>query len=715
MDNKKLYLKVRKSLLGTGGIFDARKACFDLERKAVKDYQEIKKKCKKEEKPLKADWMPREYFHLFKGVVPTITVPWDLADNCEDLQEEAFAFLNEGIIELKDIPKIPEEKENKSLVKFYGFDTEDDSKGFPHFYQFATRDRVYISHSFRLLLKFLIDEYSLQSKSHICWGTNIEYELGNIMKDWIAKESHSELIWSRGGIKKLQFNYILPEEEEEETWVDEETRDGSIKLWDTMTHWKCSVAYMGNRISDLIGFEFNKLESDFYSLKYAAMDAIISRSYASIQNYYYNTKGIQLKFTPGATALFFYMNGHAENGDLLCKHKLYNTHKDHELDWLKGALRGGRTEVFSLKEHHGKIGYYDINSAYPFAMKFGVFPHPKKHYWENRPKVIDAYINVGYEAVVDCIVHTDNVCEFCKQIPYLGVKDEETQRLVFPLGTFRGKYTAFEIRKAKELGYEFEFIDALLYEPSRHQPFKDFVDIAYSIREEGARLNDKMLKDIGKSIANNLFGKFSQERKFAKFIENYETDKKGAITKLGTGAIVEVNEGYASHTNYVWSCYITAMCRDQLFHHMMESVAAGNEVLYCDTDSIFITGGDAPPSDSVKLGALKHEADFSLFQAVLPKVYHFVYDDGREGYKSKGVPSSFQKKFFHDGRVDIQKPLNFREALRRTTHKDKNVLAGSMSSINFWGMTEKKLKSDYTKRLVNKDLSTSPLVLEYKG
>jgi hypothetical protein len=496
-----------------------------------------------------------------------------------------------------------------------------------------------------------------------------------------------------------------------------------LKIWDTMNHWPSSVEQLGDLLSQKLGEDFGKLPKDFYGLKYAAKDAIISRSYAAVQNSYYKEKGIGLFFTPGATALNTYMQGQDAQGRNFCKHRLYNTHEKEELDWLIGALRGGRTEVFSLKTYDSAAGsdivsYFDINSAYPYAMKTGNFPNITWRRWVTGHTAIERVFKEGAEGVVECDVYADKLVGFPAHIPYLGTVDKKTHRLVFPLGRWRGKYTFYEIRAALALGYRFKFHKACYYSVCNEAPFVEYVDFCYGIRDEGTAKGDKMLRDIGKSLGNNLFGKFGQRLRTSvlkKISEAGDVDLAHSIT-IDDSVVVEIDEGYARHTNVVWSAYITAMCRNLLYEHMMAAAANGNDILYCDTDSIFITGGKPPASHQTRLGALKHEGDLTYFRAYLPKVYVYEMGNKRE-YKSKGVPKGEREKFIVQGFAEYRKPMKFREAMRRKnfdvgdTGTEEKPEPG-VQAVNAWIRVSKEMKGNYTKRVVMPDKSTEPLWLD---
>lgn len=666
-----------------------------------------------------------EYRHLLSSEIKIGRRSWNELDTDPELQAGIFDVLDKGILIVDNIPKIPIEHEYRTK-EFYGFDTEDNSFGMPHFHQFSWRDGVAFSFSFRLLFLWASEQFNLKAGNHITWCTNLEYDFGNILKDWDVDAESLDIRWRRGKLAKAILKY---DPKKNNFGLKENDEKHSMEIWDTMNHWMMSVEKQGHVISDMIGFDFSKLKKNsFYSFKYAAMDAIISRSYASIQACEYERRGIPFKLTPGAVSMAWYMQGNDKEGERFCKQRVYNTHEESELDWLFPALKGGRTEVFSLKRYEadkkgrGIIGYFDINSAYPHSMLNGTFPKLNPHFWREGHNNIAFLLDEGYEGVVDCEVDTSDVKEFVKVIPYLGLTDEKSKRFIFPLGEFRSKYTFFEIRQAAKYGYKFKFIKAMCYERAKIQPFETYIKAAYGLRLEGAATGNQILRDIGKSLGNNLYGKFGQRSTFASLVDpsTCTTEQLESCARLGDAVILEQDEGYAVQTNVVWGAYITAMTRDLLYTHMINAICAGNEVLYCDTDSIFITGGTWPESHPTNLGALKHEDNLDVFQAILPKCY--VYKsakDHKTTYKVKGVPYDQKEIFFTTGRVEYRKPIKIRENQRRKNYNKidtaKGLAAGGVSGINAWVTVKKELKGKYTKRIVNKDGSTSPLILRMDG
>jgi|GEM_PF-4020174 len=685
-----------------------------------------------------------EFRRILSGDTRVREVDWEKLDKDPELQASLYDFLGRGILKITNIPKIPCQYEPSDKL-YLGLDTEDNSNGIPHFYQIATRDCVYICSSFRALFRYVIQEYKLNYRNHVVFGTNIEYELGNILKDFDASPETMDIKWRRGRLTKFALSY----DPELAYWGRDDDRKGKMVFWDTMNHWPMSVTKMGESLKEHLGTDLTKLDRDFYGFKYAAMDAIISRSYACIQRAYYEKKGIKLKATPGSTALCVYDQGVGKTK--FRSERIRQTHTPEDIEWIMEGLRGGRTEVFSTRKHYGNVEYLDINSAYPFSMKHGVFPNLMQHFWIEGDKEIRECIDADYEGMVECDVEAINLHPFTMIYPYLGYKDNDTQRFFFPLGKWKSKYTFFEIRNAEKLGYKFKFRKAIVYERCKKHPFQKYVDFCYAIRMEGDATKNKLLKDVGKSLGNNLYGKWGERQIFSTLVDpgKYNADDLISCARIGTGVVMEEDEGYASHTNGIWGAYITAICRDLLYQHMVSAWNEGNVILYVDTDGIFITGGKLPKNDPVKLGALKHEGTLYYFRAYLPKQYEYQYLDEATGfgrvnpktgktetvYKAKGIPEFYdivnekgeaildangvpkkgnlREKFFATGEADFRKPLKVREAIRRKKFKDPNINPG-IDAINAWISVKKELRGHLTKRTVLKNGWTLPLWISMK-
>ena len=644
------------------------------------------------------------------SAIPITYCGWEDCDSDGRVQARLFAGVLKGVLIIRGIPQIPTHFDAHDR-RFFGFDSEDDGAGSPHFFQFASDTEVIVSSCFTRLFWFVLDRYQLTSRNHLVWATNVEYDFGNLMKDFYQTPENVDVRWRRGSLTKVELY----------AGAARGPRAASFKIWDTLNHWKMGVKEIGHKLSDILKYDFGKLEFNPYSLKYAAMDAILSRCYASVQRATYDKKKISLKLTPGATAMEWYMKGEAPDGTKFCPYRLFDTHTDTELDYLMPGLRGGRTEVFSLKPFEGKIGYFDLNSAYPYVMQHRDYPLLSPHRMILDPEQARKYYLSGRMGMCEVEVDATQLSPLAQKIPYLGTIDPKNFRYVFPVGKWRDKYTCFEIDQAEKLGYKFKILSGIFYDRAAKQPFEKFIHTAYELRLEGTRNNDPVLKDIGKSLMNNLFGKFGQRLVFAEYQDTAQlsaTEQK-ASTQLGSGSILEIDHGYAKQTNVIWSAYVTAYTRDLLYDKMMAALAAGNEVIYCDTDSIFITGGEWPETHPTELGALKWEDDLKYFQAWLPKTYAYESLTSNKGvqYRAKGVPFAQRELFITTGLVEYRKPVKLREALRRKNYSrdtpefQKRIGTG-LRAVNAWVTVQKELKGAYTKRLAHKDGSTYPLTLD---
>jgi hypothetical protein len=101
-------------------------------------------------------WFGDEFREILSKIDGSFrTVSWQEVDKDPELQICLYTHLgNGGILKLVDIPKIPKEYEPRG-INYYGIDTEDDSLGRTHFYQFATREAVYFAGHWAVMMAFL--------------------------------------------------------------------------------------------------------------------------------------------------------------------------------------------------------------------------------------------------------------------------------------------------------------------------------------------------------------------------------------------------------------------------------------------------------------------------------------------------------------------------------------------------------------------------------
>ena len=464
-------------------------------------------------------------------------------------------------------------------------------------------------------------------------------------------------------------------------------------------------------------------------IEYCRRDTEITGRFVETMREKYESVGAELKTTVASSTLSFFESQFFK--------RVSNPFTEEQLDWFHTGYYGGRTEVFFNKPVAGKIFYHDVNGLYAFCLKTGVFPVLEHFYETKKP-------NLEFEGLAECEVTAPGTLS----IPYLPVRHEG--KLVFPTGNFRGVYTYFEIREAKKLGYEMGKVYRSIEFPERFNPFERFIESVNAQRllakEKGDLLLDHMWKDFG----NHSYGKWAQNNDSTKMfptrllskcdcqLKENERCKIDRHLKGGDEFFGERSElvfrnaktDYARYANCIWSMYTTAQARHVLYPYLTEVEKAGGLLLYCDTDSVIYEHRHPLFPDSKDLGGMKLErpksvtgkdlGDFYVYAHFkLPKLYCLKEPSGTSLYRSKGVPTCsnksehgancqcLAKEFFENGKVQFKKPNKMRESFRRNISPNRKYKV----IPNYWEFRQKEIKGRYTKRIVLKDGSTRPLVL----
>lgn len=568
-------------------------------------------------------------------------------------------------------------------MKLLSFDTEDDSKGNVLLIDFFDGEEHFTFETAEDAEKFLCD---LTGKVEI-WATNLQYDLTNIF-------------YTRPGVCRM--NYVGSR------LISAQIEGSKIYFKDTLNHWKISVAEMGKKI----GLE--KLEGDLFDgTKKPSKEELIRRCHRDSEITYFFVKkmkekyesiGAKLKSTIGATALDHFCTNTSY------KKPLKNEFSFEELVFMREGMHGGRTEVFYNKPIKGMIRAYDFNSLYPSVLAEGQFPILNERFFTDDP-------DLEMEGVIHAKVRSPRDL-WC---PYLPCRSRDG--LLFPIGTFSGTWTYFEIREALKMGYRIEKIDrALEFVGGTYNPFRHWILENYERRLQAQKIKDDLESDSCKLIMNNLFGKFSQGNEKTALLP---ITKKRLLKH--SGVILEnkyilasfASREWPEHTNYIWSMYCLAYARDKLFRAIRSIPNCADRFLYCDTDSLFVLGDKAVFKNSKELGELKLEGEFEEVYFKGLKNYRLTYTkewyekktgkrnaskEMRTIYKVRGVPRRYANLFFEQGFVEYRKPYRLREALRRNSGKKK------ITPIipNFWEVTKKENKKIYDKRKVLRNGKTEP-------
>jgi hypothetical protein len=474
------------------------------------------------------------------------------------------------------------------------------------------------------------------------WAVNLEYDLINLfgpLMDLLC-------VLTYGGFGLLKASvYGKP-----------------ISFLNTLRHWPMSVEEMGQRLG------YPKLPFDPTSLAYCQRDCEVTYKFIQSMMEKYALMGMEeVRATLPSTALKFYLTN-------FCKVRWQREGDLSIWKFLSLARYGGRCEIFYTKPVRARVYEYDLISSYPAAMRSQVFP--------NLDTIQTGRKSASFEREgVACCTVTCPSMEF----PLLPYKSESGGKLLFPTGTFTGFWTYPEIRKALEIGYRMERVHRCIEYDAMASPFRRYIDFLHSWRQR-VKKTDELMSYTLKIAMNSTFGKFGEE---------------GELQVISRGVRYTLSQ-IPDHSNMVWAAYILAYGRLALYRCLQEASGLG-QVLYCDTDSVFVKAARAPFPDSHELGGLAKKAVYQYAHFKLPKLYQVD-----ASYKAKGVPLDKQRKadmehlkreFFHDGIAEFLKPYRWLESKKLKEQP------------NVWREVTKQINARYDKRVVHRSGKTWPLHL----
>lgn len=324
------------------------------------------------------------------------------------------------------------------------------------------------------------------------------------------------------------------------------------------------------------------------SVEYAENDSrILYESLEEAQKYLFKFGLGSLQTTAGSTAKFFFRSQMPEE-------KFCRTPPPHTREVIhKSAYRGGF--AWADRQYKGKAYKYDINSAYPSAMRK---PLPSGRCFKTS----------NYQAGKLGIYHCEGVLK--TNVPFYF--SPYTDGLKRHRGSYACKtlmpcwLASPEIEQLKSEGAKIKIISGYFWEDSFS--FKNAIDQLEKLRAKGGAL-----KAIAKAIGNSAYGKFAQRGNNEEYQISHLKPSKGwfRYDAFGEYKNLWVTPNIKKHwTNDFYqpqlSTFISAYVRMELRRAIIKQGAA---FLYCDTDSMILTqrakGIEIHPT---KFGAWKCEA-----------------------------------------------------------------------------------------------------------
>jgi hypothetical protein len=305
---------------------------------------------------------------------------------------------------------------------------------------------------------------------------------------------------------------------------------------------------------------------------------------------------------------------------------------------LKQSYFGGITEVY--KGSGRNINSYDVNSLYPYSMKY--FPMPTGspiHFVGNIYNSVNESKPFGFFKV-----NITAPCNINKPFLPTRINTNNGTRTIFPVGTWTGWYFSEELQNAKKYGYDFEVLEGYLF--SKKLIFSDYIDVLYKIKSESDSSDPKYY--IAKLLMNALYGRFGLNPDFnvVKIVTSEESENilvnenNVKVIPLVSGKVMVIYEKdreslEINNISVTISSAIASYSRICMSHYLQKY----NDNLYAiDTDGIKLsTQLDENEIDNKMLGKMKYEFTFSEAVFPAPKVYGGLLTKPYKKYKKELV------------------------------------------------------------------------------
>lgn len=325
----------------------------------------------------------------------------------------------------------------------------------------------------------------------------------------------------------------------------------------------------------------------------------------------------------------------------------------------RAAYRGGRTELFK-PGHHNNIYEADVNSMYPYVMLTQPFPDMEELKYAEH----DACSTTHFQSpgVSECTVHVPD-----RYIPVLGVVSQGYA--YYPVGSLRGAWTHAEINAAMERGAVVTEIYRQCWSDSVVQPFSTFITALSQQKNDYDKVGDPR-RLVAKLIMNCLYGHLGLrgDNTRGRYRPVWKTDTPESLEGwevADAGTTVYVKKEYqltkrSPYANVLWAAHVTAYARLELLRHIE---SAGDDIVYCDTDSVFSLRSVGTLSN--ELGDFNSKGMHRSGYFSAPKLYSLTSESGDTSYKAKGVPKSVAKEYIETGQASFSRPRRLIEAARR--------------------------------------------------
>lgn len=290
---------------------------------------------------------------------------------------------------------------------------------------------------------------------------------------------------------------------------------------------------------------------------------------------------------------------------------------------LKKYFYGGRVQCFESGVKKTDFEVYDINSAYPFAMR-------NKHPISPTPALVEKLPRTDQE-IGPCLLSL-RATSHGGALPY-----RQESELFFPEDerTVREYHvTGWEYLAARDTGSlsNVDFRDILQF--PEVIDFKDYIDHFFGLREECRKRGDVAGRTFGKYFMNSLYGKFGANcENYAEYViasidsqvewvqkgyhEYKEWGDRTLMVREPTEEELDDIQGKWRYYNIATAASVTGFVRAYLYRMLCVSSGA----IYCDTDSIKARAFPTELQTGSELGLWKHEYSGDYFAVAGKKLY----------------------------------------------------------------------------------------------
>lgn len=379
---------------------------------------------------------------------------------------------------------------------------------------------------------------------------------------------------------------------------------------------------------------------------------------------------------------------------------------------------GGRTELFRRGIFENVISY-DINSLYPSVFQYA---YPMGKFWLKEIRSIGEleYYLYHYEGFLD-----GEIFEHYSRIPIIPCKGKQNKTL-FAYGLKRGVFTFPEIRYALSLELLKINFPCRLILFAKGNFFNGFGSWCFKQRRKFQSKKSPFEYPL-KIMMNSLYGKFGQKLKQRGMLILDRKQRKdfylGMLPEefLTRGEkLIEIRE-YGDNTVFYFektsikpysmphiASYVCAYARLRLHKAMRENY---DNLLYCDTDSIWLNGEPKNISISDDLGDWKKEYITRKACFVALKYYAYETIEGELKMRIKGVSNEMLKKAKFKNVDDFySRSIGFQFVESERYNKIRSSLR-SKGTVLSYGIRKKKLSGKYDKRNLTKIGETYPIML----